>query len=74
MELVREGRAFVRARATTARRDIASMQAWVSGLILVVLCEVGTRIGTILVRTAEVSELGLGLGGRAGVGLEAESC
>lgn len=34
------------------QHHITSMQAWVSGLILMVLCEVGTRIGTILVRAA----------------------
>lgn len=36
------------------RHDITSVQAWVSGLILMVLCEVGTRIGTILIRAARV--------------------
>jgi hypothetical protein len=34
------------------QHDITSVQAWVSGLILMVLCEVGTRIGTILTRAA----------------------
>jgi hypothetical protein len=32
------------------QHDITSVQAWVSGLILMVLCEVGTRIVTILIR------------------------
>lgn len=32
--------------------DITTVQAWISGLILMVLCEVGTRIGTILLRAA----------------------
>ena len=32
------------------QHDITSVQAWVSGLILMVLCEVGTRVGTILIR------------------------
>lgn len=35
------------------QHDITSVQAWVSGLILMVLCEVGTRIGTILLRAAQ---------------------
>jgi hypothetical protein len=34
------------------QHSITSMQAWVSGLILMVLCEVGTRIGTILIRVS----------------------
>jgi hypothetical protein len=34
----------------SGQHDITSIQAWVSGLILMVLCEVGTRIATILVR------------------------
>jgi hypothetical protein len=34
------------------QHDITSVQAWVSGLILMVLCEVGTRVGTILIRAA----------------------
>lgn len=36
------------------QHDITSVQAWISGLILMVLCEVGTRIGTILIRAAMV--------------------
>ena len=35
------------------QHHITSVQAWVSGLILMVLCEVGTRIGTILIRAAQ---------------------
>ena len=43
------------------QHDITSTQAWVSGLILMVLCEVGTRIGTILVRVAAAkSQAGIG--------------
>lgn len=34
------------------QHHITSVQAWVSGLILMVLCEVGTRVGTILIRAA----------------------
>ena len=34
------------------QHHITSAQAWVSGLILMVLCEVGTRLGTILIRAA----------------------
>jgi hypothetical protein len=56
------------------RHDITSMQAWVSGLILMVLCEVSTRIGTILVRAAAAKRqaVGVELGVRADVGSEAE--
>lgn len=35
------------------QHHITSVQAWVSGLILMVLCEVGTRIGTILIRAQQ---------------------
>jgi hypothetical protein len=50
------------------RHDITSMQAWVSGLILMVLCEVGTRIGTILVRVAAAKrQAAVGSGGVVGV-------
>ena len=32
------------------QHQITSVQAWVSALILMVLCEVGTRVGTIVIR------------------------
>lgn len=35
------------------QHNITSVQAWVSGLILMVLCEVGMRIGTILIRAKQ---------------------
>lgn len=34
------------------QHNITSVQAWVSAMILMVLCEVGTRIATILIRIA----------------------
>jgi len=34
------------------QHHITTIQAWVSGLIVMVLCEVGTRVGTLLVRVA----------------------
>jgi hypothetical protein len=49
------------------RHDITSMQAWVSGLILMVLCEAGTRIGTILVRVAAAKRQAA-VGSRAVIG------
>jgi hypothetical protein len=36
----------------SGQHNITSVQAWVSGMILMVLCEVGTRVATILIRTA----------------------
>jgi len=36
----------------SAQHHITSAQAWVSAMILMVLCEVGTRIATILIRVA----------------------
>jgi hypothetical protein len=36
----------------SGQHNITSVQAWVSGMLLMVLCEVGTRIATILIRTA----------------------
>lgn len=47
------------------QHHITSVQAWVSGLILMVLCEVGTRVGTILIRAAAAKR---GAGAGAGVG------
>lgn len=39
------------------QHHITSIQAWVSGLILMVLCEVGTRVATILVRAQRTRRL-----------------
>jgi hypothetical protein len=36
----------------SAQHHITSAQAWVSAMILMVLCEVGTRIATILIRVS----------------------
>jgi hypothetical protein len=41
----------------SAQHHITSIQAWVSGLILMVLCEVGTRVATILVRARRARRL-----------------
>ena len=49
------------------RHDITSVQAWVSGLILMVLCEVGTRIGTILIRAARAKSAATNSAARAAV-------
>ena len=34
----------------SAQNHVTSIQAWISGLIMMVLCEVGIRIGTIVLR------------------------
>jgi len=41
------------------QHHITSAQAWVSGMILMVLCEVSTRIGTILIRARAAKNSGV---------------
>jgi hypothetical protein len=49
----------------SAQHDITAVQAWVSGLILMVLCEVCTRVGTILIRAAAAKRGGVRTGAQS---------
>ena len=50
------------------QHHITTSQAWASALILMVLAEVVTRIGTILVRAEIAKRSGRGIGGTGGTG------
>jgi hypothetical protein len=53
--------------------NITSTQAWVSGLILMVLCEVSTRIGTILIRVSAEKRQAVAVGSGDGIVVREEA-
>jgi hypothetical protein len=55
------------------QHNITSTQAWVSGLILMVLCEVGTRIGTILIRVSAAKRQAVAVGSGDGIVVREEA-